>query len=69
MADFCKQCHDELFPPVEVYDFEGLITEAESAQGMVVAVLCEGCGHTYVNHKGECVNPHCEEHGGENVSQ
>lgn len=64
MAEFCKQCGQELFPSIEVGDFEGLITEqAHKELGHVVAVLCEGCGHTYVNHKGECVYVNCPIHG------
>lgn len=68
MADFCRQCHHELFPPVEAYDLEGLITEAQYVdEKLVVAVLCEGCGHVYVNHLGECVDLQCPKHGGKNA--
>lgn len=62
MADFCKQCADEL--GFEINDFEGLITEKAFVEKKhVVAVLCEGCGPTFVNHKGECVDKHCAKHG------
>ncbi len=55
MADFCKQCSIELFGE----DFEELaglstLTEETDKLGLVVRVLCEGCGATEVNSKGEC---------------
>lgn len=68
MAEFCRQCHEALgLPPVEIYDLEGLITEADFNAGKVVAALCEGCGHTFINHKGECVDPQCPIHGDSNA--
>jgi hypothetical protein len=52
MADFCKDCSDQLFG--EGYcDLEGLITEEEVKQGLGASVLCEGCGPILVNHLGE----------------
>lgn len=63
MADFCKQCSIETFGE----DFEelaGLIHDYECDHGLSAGVICEGCGYTYVNHAGICVNPDClENHG------
>lgn len=51
MAEFCKQCAEEMgFEP----DFVGLCNEEQ-----VAVVICEGCGPTMVNHKGECVSKDC----------
>jgi hypothetical protein len=47
MAEFCQQCAKDLdFEP----DFVGLCKE-----GFMVAVLCEDCGPTYVDHTGKCI--------------
>jgi hypothetical protein len=61
MAEFCKQCADELqFDP----DFVGLISEEEVAKGFGALVLFEGCGPILVNHLGECITSDClEKHG------
>lgn len=50
MADFCKQCSEELFL-VDFGDMAGLIPSDETA----ISVLCEGCGPTLVNPQGECL--------------
>lgn len=48
MADFCKQCSEELFE--ESYsDLEGLCDREYQIQ-----ILCEGCGLTLVDYRGEC---------------
>ena len=44
MAEYCKQCHDELFPPDS-----GFMTNVRSQ-----TVICEGCGETVVDSKGRC---------------
>lgn len=58
MAEFCNQCADELgFAPTNgiAYDFKQNIPYKEEES---FAVLCEGCGITAVNSKGECLG-HC----------
>ena len=53
MADFCKQCADDLgfsgsdlvFPNLRV--------------GQYMPALCEGCGCIQVNSKGECMSADC----------
>ncbi|HLD98216.1 MAG TPA: hypothetical protein VI815_02740 [Candidatus Nanoarchaeia archaeon] len=71
MADFCKQCHDKLFKPLEdstKYDFYGLSTPEDDKNELYPVVLCEGCkiqgGYIQVNSKGECISPDCGSHGG-----
>lgn len=49
MADFCKQCSEELFL-VDFGDMANLCSEGQRA-----SVLCEGCGQTMVNAQGECL--------------
>ncbi len=58
MAEFCKQCADELhFEP----DFVGLIDEDSVVnKGLGVVVLCEGCGPTLVDHLGVCISTNCD---------
>lgn len=64
MAEFCKQCTDELFGPDMKHDFEGLSEESDTKLDIYAMVLCEGCGNTLVNHLGECVDPLClKKHG------
>lgn len=59
MADFCFQCSLDMFfgPPG---DMNGLCKE-----GYSVPVLCEGCGYTWVDHRGWCIAPGCDLHHGE----
>ena len=61
MADFCKQCSEELFDE-DFGDFKGLCTEDNFAE-----VLCEGCGlDCVVDHEGRCVAEDCiSKHGKE----
>ena len=54
MADFCKQCSEELFGE-DFGDFTGISTERNDINRSYVSVLCEGCGPTSVNSKGECM--------------
>lgn len=66
MADFCKQCAEELY--FGTGDLAGLITEEEVKQGLGAVVLCEGCSiagslMTRVNHLGECIDSRCIKHG------
>jgi hypothetical protein len=63
MADFCKQC--SIFDFGEDFeDLKGLLTPEQVKTGLVVRVICEGCGPTYVNNDGECVYHGCiHKHG------
>lgn len=60
MADYCWQCTHDLVGPafVEKNDF-AFIYDLED--DCMAAVLCEGCGTTWVNKAGYCLG-HCEEH-------
>jgi hypothetical protein len=49
MSGFCKQCSIERFG-VDHKDFVDLTPVDKQ-----VAVICEGCGGTYVNQYGECL--------------
>lgn len=65
MADFCRQCSIELFTE-DYEDLAGLTTEEDTIKNIFAYVVCEGCGYTYVDHKGNCVNPYCiSSHGKE----
>lgn len=55
MADFCKQCSEIMFGK-DFGDLKGL-TPPE----LMVEVLCEGCGYTFVDSDGRCIKT--EEHG------
>lgn len=60
MAEFCKQCAEELgLPP----DFVGLSTAEDTKNQMYCIVLCESCGVIQVDHEGRCVSPDCDIHG------
>lgn len=58
MADFCKQCSIENFGE----DFRDLADwlppEEKETPGLLVRVLCEGCGATVVDNNGKC-HGHC----------
>lgn len=59
MADYCKQCHEEHAFPGE-NDGKGLCEPKH-----MVGFLCEGCGHTFVDHEGRCLSKNCLcRHGG-----
>lgn len=49
MSEFCRQCSIELFHE-DFFEFEGLCLEGER-----VDVMCEGCGPTSVDSRGECL--------------
>lgn len=55
MADFCEDCAKELFGDDVKSDFHGILKKEESENGKILSVLCEGCGHIYVDHKGKKV--------------
>jgi hypothetical protein len=58
VADFCMQCSIDMFSK-DFGDMKGLCKK-----GMLVVVLCEGCGAIQVDHTGKCVSVDCiEEHG------
>jgi hypothetical protein len=68
VADFCKQCSYDMFGE----DFKNLCgksTEQQTKQHIYVNVICEGCGFTYVNHLGFCVNPNCLQNHGNNIDR
>lgn len=56
MADFCKKCSIAVWGE-DTKDLAGLITAEQSAEGLKVAVICEGCGPIFVDHNGCKVEP------------
>jgi hypothetical protein len=61
VADFCTQCSIDIFGE-DFGDMKGICKKGEMA-----SVLCEGCGHVFVDHTGKCINGHClKNHGTEN---
>jgi len=60
MAEWCKQCSDGMFgedrPDYPTFD-------EVAKPGYGYDCLCEGCGPTAVNEKGECIYPSCSKHG------
>ena len=57
MADFCKQCAHEMFPPdCGQDDFVGLSTEEDTKNKLYASALCECCGFTQVDHAGFCIH-------------
>lgn len=57
MADYCLQCSVTLGAPEGWSDMAGLF-EDDPEDPKCVAVLCEGCGFTFVDVDGKCVGPH-----------
>lgn len=55
MADFCKQCSEELFGK-DFGDFKGICSKHGAQKARV---LCERCGYTTVNDEGECISKTC----------
>lgn len=53
MADFCNQCSPE--PQHYGHDLGGLTMADDTAQGLYMPVICEGCGPCQVDHEGNCV--------------
>lgn len=62
MADFCKQCSEELFTE-DFGDLKGLSTQENTLAGEFALVVCEGCGTIQVDHTGKCVSKDCLERG------
>jgi hypothetical protein len=62
MADFCKQCSEELFGK-DFEDLKGLSREHSEplAPGEGYIVICEGCGLTVVDEDGKCISD-CMKH-------
>jgi len=58
MAEFCKQCADELGFPES--DFIGMTSEADWEQNRAAMVLCEGCGMIQVDPQGNCMSTDCD---------
>jgi hypothetical protein len=58
MADFCTHCALDTFGE-DTGDLAGLSTPDDTAAGKFPVVICEGCGHTQVDHTGKCVSPNC----------
>lgn len=65
MADFCKQCSIATFGE-DGKDLAGITTAQQMSEGKAAVVICEGCGLTYVDPDGVCINPHCDHKHGEN---
>lgn len=63
MADFCKQCAEDLGFPQS--DFIGLTTKENTEKKLFPVVLCEGCGPIQVDHEGVCVSVDCVHKHGE----
>lgn len=57
MADFCRQCADDLGFET---DLDGLSTPEDTAAGLFCYALCEGCGDVQVDHLGNCVSDYCK---------
>jgi len=55
MAEFCLECTQDLFGEELPSDFEGLLSEEEFKEGLLMSVLCEGCGGIWVDHVGRKV--------------
>jgi hypothetical protein len=58
MADFCRQCGEELGLDC---DLDGLTTPEDWARGYARVVLCEDCGVIQVDPNGNCVTD-CDKH-------
>lgn len=56
MADFCRQCTRDCLG-LRGSTFEGLLSETDFQRGMLISVLCEGCGPTQVDVAGHCTHP------------
>ena len=63
MADFCKQCSEEIFgeDSRELADLGGK-EKLEPGYGWIV--LCEGCGPTRVDDDGKCMCSDCDKKHG-----
>ena len=66
MADFCKQCSEELFGE----DFKELanLLPAEQYSDTIGAIgICEGCEGMVFDINGKCVDHSCSKHKGDHV--
>lgn len=61
MADFCNQCAKALGFPEGDFARPNMSPPEE---GMGYPELCEGCGPCYVDEKGNCNDPHCDQKHG-----
>ena len=59
MADFCRQCAEDVWGDPDKIDLADLSTEADTANGLYSVVICEGCGLIQVDHTGLCVSEDC----------
>ena len=63
MAEFCKQCSEELFGK-DFGDLKDITKQEDVDLGMYCVVICEGCGITQVDPDGKCVCDNClKNHG------
>lgn len=62
MADFCKQCSEELFGE-DNKDLAALMLPEKYKDGYGAVAICEGCGDTVVDVNGKCIAVWCEKHG------
>jgi hypothetical protein len=58
MADFCKQCSEQMFGK-DFKELANLSTEEDTKNKMFCVVICEGCGTIQVDHEGNCVTENC----------
>ncbi len=63
MADFCTQCSRNMFGK-DYGDMRGLSHPIDTCFKLYPVVLCEGCGATQVNHRGECIHHNEKNHIG-----
>lgn len=64
MADFCKQCSEQLFGQ-DFGDFKNLSPQDCLTADSFAVVLCEGCGTTQVDNSGRCIHHENEHHAEE----
>lgn len=61
---YCAQCTTERFGDYEPTSLSEIITKDQSKNLLFASVLCAGCGYTFVDYKGRCMNKNCiEQHG------
>lgn len=65
MADFCKQCADELRIPTDLDNIhfdKTFVLEKDCGW----PALCEGCGTAIVDWAGQCIALNCDKQHGKN---
>lgn len=62
MADFCRQCSIDIFGK-DYKELAGLGRGRRLKKDHGWPALCEGCGSTLVNAKGECIVSDCLKNG------